>query len=136
MKNIKIQYKKIKNFILFKDISYNLKGKYKKVKYGYDEYDINTKEIKKTSLHRINKPAIIIYRNNKISEVQYWRFGKLHRTQGPAIIVYDKNETINEEWYNEGNKLNDNEIEQLKKIIFRRKKSLKLLLKLKNKIKK
>jgi hypothetical protein len=133
MKSVKIPYKRRKNFVLFKEIKYDIRKKYKKVIYGYDEYSIKTKEIINTYNHRINKPAIIIYSKNKIIEVQYWKFGKLHRAYGPAIIRYSKNGIVDEIWFIKGNELSDDDVKQRKKLINRRKKSLKLILKIKNK---
>lgn len=134
MKSVKIPYKKRKNFVLFKEIKYDIRKKYKKVIYGYDEYNLETKEIINTFFHRINKPAIIIYSRNKIIEVQYWKFGKKHRAHGPATIKYSKNGIVDEIWFVKGYKLNDEEVKRKKILINRRKKSLKLILRIKNKM--
>lgn len=134
MKTVKIPYKKKKNFVLFKEIKYDIRKKYKKIIYGYDKYDLNTQEIVNTYKHRINKPAIIIYSKNRIIEVQYWKFGRLHRPYGPAIVRYSKNGVVDEVWFIDGNELDNDEVKQRKKMIDRRKKSLKLILRIKNKM--
>ena len=74
-------------------------------------------ELKKTYYHRVGKPAVVIYKNNKVYEIQYWRLGKYHRLYKPAIITYENKEIISEKWYYEGRKLSDEEIEQEKKLI-------------------
>ncbi len=132
LKTIRIPYKKIQNYILIKEIKYDLRKRYKKVSYAYEEY--NNDILKETLYHRINKPAVIIYRNNHINELQYWKFGKLHRTYGPAIIKYDGNKIGEEKWYHHGKKLTDDEIQQELKVINRRKKMFKVILKIKNKL--
>lgn len=134
MKTVKIPYKNRKNFVLFKEIKYDIRKKYKKVTYGYDKYSIETKEIINSYNHRINKPAIIIYSRNRIIEVQYWKFGKRHRSYGPAIIKYSKNGIVDEIWFTKGNELNNDDVKRKKILINRRKKSLKLILKIKNKM--
>lgn len=129
MKTIRIPYKKIHNYILIKEIIYDLRKRYKKVTHAYEEYkDGNLINIYK---HRIGKPAIIIYRNNHISEIQYWKYGKLHREHGPAIIIYDGMNCNIEKWYKNGLALSEEDIEHEKKIINRRKKMIKLILKMK-----
>ena len=130
LKTIRIPYKKVQNYILIKEIKYDLRKRYKKVSYAYEEYDNDI--LKETLYHRINKPAIIIYRNNHINELQYWKFGKLHRDFGPAVIKYEINKISEELWYHFGKKLTDYEIENEKKVIDRRKKMYKLILKIKN----
>ena len=131
VKNVRIPYKKIQNYVLVKLIDYDMRRRYKKVSYAYEEY--KDEELIKTYIHRIGKPAIIIYRNNHINELQYWKFGKLHRLYNPAIIVYDGKEISVEKWFYDGKKLTDSEIEDEKKIIDRRKKMMKVILKIKNK---
>ena len=131
LKKVRIPYKKVQNYILIKLIDYDLRRKYKKVSYAYEEYLDG--ELIKTYTHRIGKPAVIIYRNNHINELQYWKFGKLHRQYGPAILIYDGKEISSEKWFFEGRKLTDIEIEDEKKIIDRRKKMMKVILKIKNK---
>ena len=130
LKTVKIPYKKVQNYVLIKQVDYDLRRRYKKVSYAYEEY--KNEELIKTHTHRIGKPAVIIYRNNHISEVQYWKFGKLHRSYGPAIIVYDGKEISTEKWYFDGRKLTDWEVEDEKKVIERRKKMMKVILKMKN----
>ena len=130
IKNLRIPYKKVQNYILVKLIDYDIRKRYKKVSYAYEEY--NGQELVKTNIHRIGKPAVIIYRNNRIYEVQYWNFGKLHRMFGPAIIVYDGKEIASEKWFQYGTKLTDEEIEDEKKTISRRQKMMKVILKIKN----
>ena len=131
LKTIKIPYKKVQNYVLIKQVDYDIRRRYKKVSYAYEEYKDG--ELVKTYNHRIGKPAIIIYRNNHIHELQYWKFGKLHRSYAPAIIVYDGKEISQEKWFVNGKKLTDLEIEDEKKIIDRRKKMMKVILKIKNK---
>lgn len=131
MKTVRIPYKKVKNFILIKEVSYNIRGKYKKVTYIHEEY--KNGELFKTYIHRTNKPAVIIYRSNHISEVQYWKFGILHRTYGPAIIVYYEREIGRSEWYHNGKKLTKEEVESEEKVMFRRLKILKMILKIRDK---
>lgn len=130
-KSIRIPYKKVQNYILVKLIDYDMRKKYKKVSYAYEEYKDGV--LLDTHIHRIGKPAIIIYRNNHIYEVQYWKFGKCHRMFGPAIIVYDGKDIADEKWFQNGRKLTDQEIEDEKKGIDRRKKMMKVILKIKNK---
>ena len=129
-KSVRIPYKKIQNYILVKLIDYDIRKRYKKVSYAYEEYKDD--ELLKTYNHRIGKPAVIVYRNNHIYEVQYWNYGKYHRMFGPAIIVYDGKEISSEKWYQNGRKLTDEEIEDEKKGIDRRKKMMKVILKMKN----
>lgn len=131
IKTVRIPYKKVQNYILVKLIDYDIRKRYKKVSYAYEEY--NGEELVKTHIHRIGKPAIIIYRNNRIHEVQYWKNGKYHRMFGPAIIVYDGKDIASEKWYQYGRKLSDDEIENEKKTISRRQKMMKVILKIKNK---
>lgn len=133
MKTIRIPYKKIQNYILIKEIIYDLRKKYKKVTYAYEEYDKDDILISITK-HRSKKPAIIIYRNNHISEIQYWKFGKLHREHGPSVIVYDGMTICLEKWYKNGILLSEEEIENEKKIINRRKKMINVILKMQNKL--
>jgi hypothetical protein len=131
MKSVRIPYKKVQNFVLIKQIDYDYRKKYKKITYCYDEY--KDEVLVKTYTHRINNPAVVIYRNNHINELQYWKFGKLHREYAPAIIIYDGNKIDTEKWYHNGVKLTDLEIEAEKKIIDRRQKMLKVILKIKKK---
>ena len=131
MPSVRIPYKKVQNFVLIKQIDYDYRRKYKKITYCYDEYKDGV--IFKTYTHRINNPAVIIYRNNHINELQYWKFGKLHREYAPAIIIYDGNKIDTEKWYVNGIKLTDDEIESEKKVIDRRQKMMKVILKIKKK---
>ncbi len=131
LKTIKVPYKKVQNYVLIKQVDYDMRRKYKKVSYAYEEYKDN--ELLKTYTHRVGKPAVIIYRNNHINEVQYWKFGKLHRLYGPAIIIYDGSHISTEKWYHEGIKLTDQEIVDEKKIIDRRKKLITVIIRMKNK---
>lgn len=50
-------------------------------------------------LHRINKPAIILYDGKNISMEYYYQHGELHRLNGPAIIKYKKGEIKKEIFY-------------------------------------
>lgn len=129
MKTIRIPYKKVKNYILIKEIIYDLRKKYKKVTHAYEEYKDGS--LINVYKHRIGKPAVIIYRSNHISEIQYWKYGKLHRDHGPAIIIFDGIKSNIEKWYKNGFLLNEEEIESEKKIINRRKKMIQLILKMK-----
>ena len=131
MKTIRIPYKKVRNYILIKEIVYDLRKKYKRVTHAYEEYDKDG-NLDSVHKHRIGKPAIIIYRNNHISEIQYWKYGKLHREHGPAVIIYDGLNSSIEKWYKGGFALTEEEIETEKKLISRRKKMIKLILKVKN----
>jgi hypothetical protein len=131
IKNVRIPYKKVQNYILVKLIDYDIRKRYKKVSYAYEEY--NGEELVKTYIHRIGKPAVIVYRNNRIYEVQYWKNGKFHRLFGPAIITYDGKEIASEKWFQYGRKLTEQEIEDEKKAIDRRKKMMKVILKMKSK---
>jgi hypothetical protein len=130
-KSVRIPYKKVQNYILVKLIDYDIRKKYKKVSYAYEEYKEGV--LSKTYTHRIGKPAVIIYRNNHIYEVQYWRFGKYHRMFGPAIIIYDGKDIASEKWYQYGRKLTDEEVEDEKKTISRKQKMMKVILKMKSK---
>jgi len=133
MKNIRIPYKKYKNIIFVKKIDYNIKTNYKKISFLYELYN-EKGELIKEFLHKKNNPAVLIYSNNYISEIQYWVNGQKHREYGPAIICLNKKHTIiSEEWYINDKKLTEKELEDLKLLIDRRKKMLKVILKMKSK---
>ncbi|MFA5585857.1 MAG: hypothetical protein WDA02_04860 [Saccharofermentanales bacterium] len=132
MKTVRIPYKKYNNILFVKKIDYNIKIKYKKITYLYEIYS-NNEEIKEIK-HNKNYPSIIEYNNNKINKIEYWVHGKLHRELGPSIIYLDnKHKITKEEWYKNGIKLDENEINSIKKIIDRKLKMIKVILKMKSK---
>jgi hypothetical protein len=127
MKSARYPYAKLNNYIFVKLIDFNVRHHYKKVKYAYEIYDKQNK-LAATLTHRKNKPAIVTYNHNSISEYQYWSHGEKHRSVGPAIIRFDKRrEIIKEIWYIDGKKLTDEEAESAQKVVDRRKKMLTLL---------
>jgi len=133
MEEVKIPYYIYNNIIFSKKISCNLSKHYKIITYVYDIYNkegISEKEVK----HRTNNlPAIIIYRNNIISELQYFYHGKKHREYGAAIIKLNSKHEITEElWYKDDKKLKETEIQEIKLLVDRRKKMLKLISKMKS----
>jgi len=129
-KTVKIPYFKNENFIFFKKIDYNIKNRYKKISYIYEKYDENGMFIQEF-FHRKQKPAVIIYRQNFISELQYWKNGKKHREWGPAVILLNrKHEVISEKWFIDDKKLKDADVDDKKLIISRRKKMYKVILKM------
>lgn len=115
----------------YKKIKYNLRNKYKSVEYIYDIFN-NDGSIKESKKHNNKKPAVIVYHKNKITTLEYWYKGKRHRNWGPAIINLDGKEIIREEWFNEGIKLTEDEINKIKTVVDRRKKMLKLIFKNRN----
>lgn len=132
-KTIKIPYFKKGNYTFFKKIDYNIKNRYKKISYTYEKYDDDGVFVEEF-IHRKGKPAVIIYRQNFISELQYWKNGKKHREWGPAIILLDrKHEVILEKWYVNDKKLKESDIESKKLVMNRRKKMYKVILKMFNK---
>lgn len=133
MKNVRIPYGKYKNIVFVKKIDYDISKNYKKISYLYETYD-DKGEMVNESLHRKNNPAVIVYTHNYISEIQYWVDGKRHREYGPAIIHLDKkHQIVDESWYIKGKKLVDDELNDLKTLIDRRKKMLKVILKIQSK---
>ena len=131
--DVKIPYYIYNNIIFSKKISCSLKMHSKTITYVYDIYDKDGKSGEEI-VHRTDGPAVILYRNNMISELQYYIHGKKHREFGPAIIrLNKKHEVVNEEWFKNGKKISDKEIEEIKILIDRKKKMLKLLSKIKTK---
>jgi hypothetical protein len=95
------------------------------VKYFYE--NLSSKN-NKPHLHNFkNKPAVIIYNNNKITKIEYWKHNKLHRDYAPAVITLSTNNTTTEEWYYGGKKLTDEEITKQKNLIERRIKIMKFI---------
>jgi len=132
MKTVRIPYQKYKNIIFVKKIDYDLRKKYKKVTYLYEIY--KDKELIEEVKHKNNYPAIIEYFNNKICKIEYWVNGKLHREYGPSIIFLDRQHKITKEnWYKNGIELDQNDIDDIKKVIDRRTKVIKVILKMRNK---
>jgi hypothetical protein len=102
----------------------------KRIEYGYEIYDVDGN--KKEYIHNDNNPAVIQYSGNKISEYQYWKHNKLHREYGPAIIkINDEHQIDKEIWYHNGKKLTSDEIDIIKKYIFKIKKIYKIYCKFK-----
>jgi hypothetical protein len=121
----------IRNEIIhfYKKVKLNNRSRYKKVEYLYDILGKDG-EIVDTKRHNaLNKPALIIYIGTKVVKLEYWYKGERHRNWAPAIIELDGKEIVFESWYQNGTKLNDKEIEQIKKTLSRRRKVLKLMIK-------
>jgi len=118
------------NFIHFyRKVNVNNRNRYKRVEYLYDVLG-KEGEILETKRHNaLNKPAIIIYHATKIIKLEYWYKGQRHRNWAPAIIELSGKEIIYEVWYQSGTKLLENEIEQIKKTLDRRRKVLKIMIK-------
>ena len=113
----------------YKKINVNNRNRYKKVEYLYDILGRDG-EILETKRHNaINKPSVIIYHATKIIKLEYWYKGQRHRNWAPAIIELSGKEIIFESWYQSGTKLLENEIEQIKKTLDRRRKVLKIMIK-------
>ena len=130
-KNVKIPYFKRGNYIFYRKIDFNLKSRYKKVTYTYEKYDSKGELIDEYIHRQGDNPAVLIYRQNFLAELQYWKHGNKHREWKPAIILLDrKRKIVNEKWYINNRKLKDNEVEDKKKIIERRKKMYKVILKM------
>ena len=127
MNEIIIPYKKINNFLFIKKIQYNLKKGYKMITYYYEFYK-NGILIEK-NIHNSNYPSILVYSNNKLVELHYYKHGKIHRDYAPAIIfLNDKHEIIKEKWFINDNELTEKEINDIKILVYRRKKLLHLFL--------
>jgi hypothetical protein len=124
MNEIKIPYFIYKNLIFVKKIDCDLKRKCKTITYVYEVYDDKGNMLNEV-IHRNSLPAIIIYKNNKITELQYFTHGKKNREFGPAILkLNSKHEVIEESWYKDNKKVSKEEIEETKKMIDRRKKKI------------
>ena len=61
--------------------------------------------------------------------MEYWYKGKKHRNNAPAVLVLDGKTILMEEWYHNGKKLNEKDIEAIKVGLSRRKKVLKIMMK-------
>lgn len=132
-KSARFPYYRIKNYVFVKNIKYNIRGRYKRITYIYEIYN-KKGEMTEEKTHRNKLPAVIIYTNNYISELQYWKHNELHREYGPAIIHLNrKHEIIDEEWFINNKSISKEEIEKIKKVVERRKKLYKLLLNIQNK---
>lgn len=113
----------------YKKISYNNRSRYRKIEYCYDILG-RDEEIVETKRHNaLNKPAVVVYLGNKIVKLEYWYKGERHRNYAPAILELNGKEIVFESWYHSGTKLNEKEIEKIKKTIDRRMKVLKLMIK-------
>ena len=121
---------KNKNIHFYKKITFNVRSRFKKIEYFYDI--LSNGDVKETLCHNEKNPAVIIYSGNKVTKLEYWYKGKLHRKYSPAIISFFDNKISSEEWYNDGIKLDEKEIDSIKKTIDRKTK----IMRLKNKIKK
>ena len=130
MKNEAISTIKKNDLIHFyKKINVNNRYRYKKVEYLYDVLGRDG-EILETKRHNaLNKPSVIIYHASKIIKLEYWYKGQRHRNWAPSIIELSGKEIIFESWYHNGTKLLENEIEQIKKTLDRRRKVLKIMIK-------
>ena len=119
----------IKNNLIhyYKKITYS-RG-YKKIEYLYDLLENN--EPTRTLCHNIKNPAVIVYSNNKIVRLEYWFKGELHREYKPAVILLSDNKVTSEIWYHNNVKLSDEEVQQIKNTIDRRKKIMNILYKTK-----
>jgi len=113
----------------YKKIKFNSRNRYKRIEYLYDILDKDNEIIDTKRHNALNKPAIIVYSNTKIIKLEYWYKGERHRNWAPAIIELEGKEIIFESWYHNGDKLNEKEIEQIKKTLSRRRKVLKLMIK-------
>jgi hypothetical protein len=113
----------------YKKVNYNNRNRYKRVEYLYDILGRDG-EILETKRHNaLNKPSLIVYHGNKIIKLEYWYRGERHRNWAPAIIELDGKEIVFESWYQSGIKLNNKEVDQIKKTMDRRKKVLKIMIK-------
>lgn len=100
-----------------------------KISFYYEYYSVDDKDIISKLHNTHNKPAVIHYSSGKITKLEYWIKGKKDRLNAPAIITINGKEIYSEEWYHNGVKLSDVEIEQIKKVLERRKKIMKLVMK-------
>jgi hypothetical protein len=106
----------------YKKIVFDIKSNYKNIIYNYDLFDNEGAIIKTVKHNSINKPADLLYYNNQLKNLEFWVHGKKHRMWGPAVISYDKKVVIHEEWYRNGIKLTDDEIDHVKKYMDRKRK--------------
>lgn len=113
----------------YKKINFNNRNRYKRIEYLYDIIGRDGIILETKRHNALNKPSTIIYLGNKIIKLEYWYKGKRHRNWAPSIIELDGKEIVFESWYQNGTKLNEKEIEQLKKTLDRRKKVLKIMIK-------
>jgi len=112
----------------YKKLNYNNRNRYKKIEYLYDILDKNGDVIESKRHNALNKPSIIVYHNSKIIKLEYWYKGERHRNWAPAIIELNGKEIVFESWYHFDEKLDENKIEKIQKILARRKKVLKLMI--------
>lgn len=128
---VKVPYFKRGNYIFYKKIEFNIRSRYKKVTYLYEKYDSNGELIDEYIHAQGDNPAVLVYRNNVLSELQYWKHGNKHREWNPAIMILDsQHKILSEKWYVNNKKLKEDEIEDKKKIIDRRKKMYRVILKM------
>jgi len=113
----------------YKSIKVNNRNRYKRVEYLYDILGRDGVVLETKRHNALNKPSVIIYHGNKIIKLEYWYKGERHRNWAPSIIELDGKEIVFESWYQNGVKLTDKEIEQIKKTLDRRKKVLKIMIK-------
>jgi len=113
----------------YKSIKVNNRNRYKKVEYLYDILGRDGVVLETKRHNALNKPSVIIYHATKIIKLEYWYKGERHRNWAPSIIELSGKEIIFESWYQNGVKLTEQEIEQIKKTLDRRKKVLKIMIK-------
>jgi len=113
----------------YKKINYNNRNRYRKVEYCYDIIGRDDEIIETKRHNALNKPAVVVYVGNKIVKLEYWYKGERHRNWAPSILELSGKEIIFESWYHNGIKLNEKEIEQIKKTLDRRRKVLKIMIK-------
>jgi hypothetical protein len=131
MKELSIPIQKNGNIVLTKNIYYDLRKRYKKIEYIYNVLDVSGETIKAYK-HNPKNPCVIEYSNNKISLLEYWYKGVKHREYAPAVLMFDrKGKILKQEWYTNGTKLNDEEINDIIKLLDRRRKIIKIISKIK-----
>jgi len=116
----------------FEIVDISIRRNLKRVSFNIIKVDRNNNEV--LHLHRRGKPALLVYKDNCISEIFFYRWDKYHRMNGPAVIIYnyyeyleyyqngelhriggpaiitlDKNRIINQIWYIYGEELSKEE---------------------------
>lgn len=126
---------KIETILINKKIHYYKKtnsssgGRYRCVEYCYDIFDKESNIIETKKHNALNKASVVDYNGTKVTKLEYWYKGKKHRNNAPAILILNGKTIIMEEWYHNGIKLNENEIKNIKIVLSRRKKVLKIMFK-------
>ena len=115
---------KDKNIHIYKKITFSKGVGYKKIEYLYDILVDN--KVKETLCHNKKNPAVVVYSNHQIVRIEYWYKGKLNRRFGPSITTFSDKVVTSEMWYNNGVLLKEDEVDNIKKLIDRKKKIMKL----------